>query len=92
MFLNHMSTTELLQKIDLLPPEERASIGNLVEIVAKRRRSHPAPTVERFSQDVLDRIDERMEKISGNMDFWTARQRSESLETVASRNAPRRRC
>lgn len=63
MFRNHMSTTELLQKIDLLPPEERATIENLVEILAKRHRSQAVPAAERFSQDVLDRIDERREKI-----------------------------
>lgn len=58
-----MSTTELLQKIDLLPPEERATIESLVEILAKRHRPHQGPSVERFSQELLDRVDERREKI-----------------------------
>ena len=58
-----MSTTELLHKIDLLPPEERATIENLVEILAKRHRPSQSPAAERFSQEVLDRIDERREKI-----------------------------
>ena len=58
-----MGTTELLQKIDLLPPEERATVENLVEILAKRHRPRQGPSAERFSQEVLDRIDERREKI-----------------------------
>lgn len=58
-----MSTTELLEKIDLLPPEERATIENLVDILAKRHRSHQGPSAERFPQELLDRVDERREKI-----------------------------
>lgn len=58
-----MSTTELLHKIDLLPPEERATVENLVEILARHHRSHQGSPVERFPQDLLDRVDARREKI-----------------------------
>lgn len=58
-----MSTIELLQKIDLLPAEERATVENLVEILAKRHRLRQSPSVERFPQEVLDRVDERRERI-----------------------------
>ena len=58
-----MSTTELLHKIHRLPPEERATVENLVDMLDRHHRSPHGSSAERFPQDILDRIDARRERI-----------------------------
>ena len=59
-----MTVAELIENIKRLPPDELRDIEALVCARVERRTRNQPKAEPRFSQDLLDRIDARRERLS----------------------------
>ena len=61
-----MTTKTLIDKIEALPPEKKAEVEDFVEFLARRGgvpASTDSGTVKAFSDDLLERIRRRRERL-----------------------------
>ncbi len=60
------ATKSLLERIEALPPEKKAEVEDFVEFLARRTKTSEmahTPAAKTFSDDLLERINQRRERL-----------------------------